>query len=270
MQFAINYSPQALNLWRDGKIQVDLFKCPDWLDLVDEVSRRHKFYVHMSLMVGLGTLPDADLDALARWLDRGETRVVNTHLAVNRTGFAPGQPITKEAVITRVVDELLPLCQRFGGERVVVENVPYPTRAGYGDELPEAVDPAVISAVVERTGCGLLLDLAHAIRACEGAGRADVRAYLDAMPTHALRELHVVGLMPEADELGMRHDHFALGDEDWALAEWAVGRIRSGAWRQPERMAFEYGGIGEKFAWRSDPAVIAAQAPRLYALAKSI
>ena len=136
--------------------------------------------------------------------------------------------------------------------------------------LKEVVDPAVISEVVCRTGCGLLLDIAHAIRACEGSGRVDVQAYLNALPTHKLRELHVVGILPEPDEQGIRHDHFAMTETDWAMTEWALAQIRAGAWREPETMAFEYGGVGDKFAWRSESAVIAAQAPRLYALAKAL
>ena len=270
MQFAINYSPQALQLWREGKIQVDLFKCPDWLDLVAEVSHYHALYVHCSLIVGLGQLADVDMDALAGWLDTGDTQVINTHLGVLRSDFAPGERITCEAVITRVVRELEKLCERFGPERIVIENTPYPTRFWWHDQLTESVDPAVISAICERSGCGLLLDLAHAIRTCEGTGRGDIHGYLDAMPVHRLRELHIVGILPEADELGIRRDHFAMTESDWAIAEYALGQIRAGHWRHPERMAFEYGGIGEKFEFRSDPAVIAAQAPRLYALAKSV
>ncbi len=268
MQFAINYSPQALRLWREGVISVDLFKCPDWPDLVAEVSRYHALYVHYSLIVGLGQLADVDMDALARWLDTGETQVINTHLTALRSDFAPGEEISREDVTTRIVRELEPLCQRFGPERVVVENLAYPTRFWREDQLPESVDPAVISAVCERSGCGLLLDLAHAIRACEGTGRGDIHGYLNAMPVQRLRELHVVGLLPEGDELGIREDHFAMTESDWAIAEYALGQILAGNWRHPERMALEYGGIGEKFAFRSDPAVIAAQAPRLYDLAK--
>ena len=269
MQFAINYSPQALQLWRDGLIHVDLFKCPDWPDLVAEVSQYHALYVHCSLIVGLGRLADVDLELLARWLDTGETKVINTHLGVRRSDFAPGEGITCEAIVSRIVRELEVLCKRFGPERVVVENLGYPTRFWWDDQLPESVDPALLSAIIERSGCGLLLDLAHAIRACEGTGRSDIHSYLDAMPVHRLRELHVVGLLPERDELGIREDHFAMAESDWSIAEYALGQIRASHWRHPERMAFEYGGIGEKFAFRSDAGIIAAQAPRLYALAKS-
>ena len=270
MRFAINYSPQSLRLWRAGRIQVDLFKCPDWPRLVAEAGGNHDVYVHTSLYAGRGLDADYDLDLLSRWLRTTETTVVNTHFAILKSDFASASAITPEAVIERAVRDVEGLGERFGVENVLIENAPYWKRGRLGELAVEVVDPAVISAVVQRSGCGLLLDIAHAIRACEGTGRADVKAYLNALPVHALRELHVVGILPEPDEDGVRRDHFAMTDEDWALTEWALARIRAGSWREPETMAFEYGGIGEKFAWRSDAAVIAEQAPRLYELAKSV
>jgi len=272
MKFAINYSPQAEKLWRGGHIQVDLFKCPDWPDLVAKVGAMHKLYVHCSLITWRGELDNVDFAQLQRWLDCTETLVINTHFALAESEFAPESRISPETVITRAQRVLSPLCERFGAENIVIENLPYPAPSSSWSEalLKEAVDPAVLSEVVQRTGCGLLLDVAHAIRACEGSGRRDVKAYLDALPVHALRELHVVGILPEPDDEGIRHDHFAMTEGDWAMTEWALGRIRSGAWREPETMAFEYGGVGERFAWRSESAVIAAQAPRLYQLAKSV
>ena len=270
MRFAINYSPQAEKLLREGRIQVDLFKCPDWRDLVERVSRRHKVYVHCSLYAGRGLDLPVDFDSLQHWLDATDTLVINTHFAALRSEFPAGAPITVEAVIERAVESLERLGEGIGMERLVIENVPYPTRRWYGELLPEVVDPAVISEVIRRTGCGLLLDLAHAIRACEGTGRSDVQGYIQQMPLQALRELHVVGIVEEPDELGIRQDHLPMTEADWQLAEWAIAEIRCGNWREPDTLAFEYGGIGEKFEWRSEESAIARQAPRLYALAHSV
>ena len=271
MNFAINYSPQAEKLWREGRIQVDLFKCPDWPELVAKVGAIHKLYVHCSLITWRGELDQVDFAQLQRWLDTTETRVINTHFALAQADFGEGS-VTPEMVIEQAARVLSPLCERLGAENVVIENLIYPAPAGVWQDvlLKEVVDPAVISEIVSRTGCGLLLDIAHAIRACEGSGREDIRAYLKALPTQALRELHVVGILPEPDEQGIRHDHFAMTEADWAMTEWALAQIRAGAWRKPETMAFEYGGLGDKFAWRSESAVIAAQAPRLYEMAKSV
>ena len=270
MKFAINYSPQAEKLWREGRIQVDLFKCPDWPDLVEKVAGIHHLYVHFSLRAGGGDLDASDLAWAREWLESTETRLINTHFWARKSEYPADEPPTVEAIIERAVRDVEALGERFGVERVVIENVPHPTRALHDDLLTEVADPAVISEVTRRAGCGLLLDIAHAIRACEGTGRGDIRAYLDAMPVNALRELHVVGILPEADENGIRRDHFAMTDADWEIAQWAVEQIGLGRWRAPDTLAFEYGGIGEKFAWRSDETVIAAQAPRLYKLAKSV
>ena len=270
MQFAINYSPQAEKLWRAGQIQVDLFKCPDWPELVKRVGEFHSVYVHGSLQAGRGRLRSADYELLRQWLDTTDTTVINAHFAVGVLDFSAAQAITPEAVIERTVRDLEALSKQIPVENIVIENIPAPDPGWNDDMLPEVVDPAVISEVVRRSGCGFLLDIAHAVRACEGTGRADVKAYLNTMPVHALRELHVVGILPEPDEYGVRQDHFAMTESDWAIAEWAVGQIRQGVWRQPDTMAFEYGGVGEQFAWRSEEAVIAAQAPRLYQLAHSV
>ena len=270
MRFAINYSPQAEKLWCHDLIQVDLFKCPDWHDLVASVSKMHKVYVHCSLYVGSGLHPQLDLGALRQWLDSTETLVINTHLAVLKSDLPPKTANTAETIIEYAVRDLEILGERFGMERVVVENVPYQTKTWYGELLPEVVDPALISEVVRRSGCGFLLDIAHAIRSCEGTGCEDVKAYINAMPVHVLRELHIVGITPESDALGIRSDHFPMTEADWDMAEWAIGQIRAGCWAKPDTLAFEYGGIGEKFEGRSESAVIAEQAPRLYQLAKSV
>lgn len=270
MRFAINYSPQAEKLWRERHIQLDLFKCPDWPDLVLRVGAIHNLYVHTSLITWGRGRDKIDFAQLRRWLDTTETLVINTHFALEKADFAPDSRITPEKIVERAARLLSPLCERFGADNIVIENLPYPDGVWTDVLLPEIVDPAVISEVVRRTGCGLLLDIAHAIRSCEGTGREDVEAYLNALPVHALRELHVVGILPEPDEDGVRHDHFAMTEADWAMTEWALDQIRAGNWRVPETMAFEYGGVGERFAWRSESAVIAAQAPRLYELAKSV
>jgi sugar phosphate isomerase/epimerase len=272
MRFAINYSPQAQKLWQDGQIQIDLFKCPDWRDLVAKVGELHKLYVHCSLITWRGELQNIDFALLQRWLDTTDTLAINTHFALAQSDFPPNSRITAEAVVEHALRVLSPLCERFGAENIIIENMPYPAPAGVWQDAPlkEVVDPAVISEIVSRSGCGLLLDIAHAIRACEGTGRKDPKAYLNALPVRALRELHVVGILPEPDEDGIRHDHFAMTETDWEITEWALKQIRIGAWRKPDTLAFEYGGVGNRFAWRSEAAVIAAQTPRLYQLAKSV
>ena len=270
MKFAINYSPEALQLWQDNEIQVDLFKFPPWEELRPYMQLGPAAYIHFGNIVGGPYAVEHDHEILRMWLDTTDTQVINTHLAISASDFGDGTPITPEAVIRKAIECVDRLGRHFGNDRVVVENPPFPMAKRDAGLLAEVVDPAVVCEIVRRSSCGLLLDVAHAIRTCEGTGRSDVQAYLNAMPVNALRELHVVGILPDKNEFGVREDHFAMTDDDWAVAEWAVGQIRAGQWREPETMAFEYGGVGELFDWRSETDVIAAQAPRLYQLAHSV
>lgn len=270
MKFAINYSPQAEQLVHDGTIQVDVYKCPSWDDLVPRVHQSHSAYVHFSFIAGRNQFGDVDLDWVERWLDTTDTLVINTHLAVCEDDFATGEAITVDCIIEKVVRDVEFFGKRFGNERVIVENIPYPDPGWQDGLLKECVDPAVISQIVEQTGCGLLLDVAHAIRACEGIGETDIKGYLNAMPVHALRELHVVGILPDIDEDGVRQDHYPLLESDWEMVEFSIQQLRDKKWHKPDVMAFEYGGVGPLFENRSDSSVIAEQASRLYQLAQSV
>lgn len=270
MKFAINYSPQAEQLLNDGKIQVDLFKLPSWDDLVPDIHSKYGGYVHFGFLAGNKMVCDVDLNWVQMWLDTTHTQYINTHLVIQDTDFAEDEVISVESVIAKAVADVEFLGEHFGNDRVIVENIPYPDPGWNDGVLKEAVDPTVITEIVQRTGCGLLLDVAHAIRACEGLGVTDIKGYINQMPVHALKELHVVGLLPENDENGVRQDHYELLPDDWEMVEWSVAQIRDGKWNEPYLMAYEYGGVGSLFASRSKTDVIEAQVPRLYALAKSV
>ena len=270
MKFAINYSVPAEQLLNEGTIQVDLFKCPSWDDLVPRVQQAYGAYVHFGFKAGRGQLDNVDLDWVDNWLNITETRMINTHLAVCDSDFAKDEKITVEGVIERAIRDVEFFGERFGNDRVMIENIPYPDPGWNDGLLKEAVDPTVISQIVEQSGCKLLLDVAHAIRSCEGTGITDIKGYLNAMPVHALRELHIVGLLPYRDEHGVRHDHVEMLDDDWTMAEWSIAQIRDGKWHEPDVLAFEYGGVGGLFEKNCEPSVIAEQAPRLYRLAHSV
>jgi len=55
----------------------------------------------------------------------------------------------------------------------------------------------------------------------------------------------------------------ALTADDVATFRAALGRVRAGAWPAPETVAFEYGGVGPVFEWRTDRGVLAEQVPLL-------
>ncbi|MBN1149181.1 MAG: DUF692 family protein [Anaerolineales bacterium] len=269
MLFAINYSNQAAALLAQGQIQIDRFKTPNWPEMVAEAQRQQRVAVHFNLKAGRGEAQRADWQAIDDALQRTGTPFVNLHLEA-RMEDLPCAPMAgddlacREGVIQRMVADLRAAVERFGAGQVIAENVPY--RSPAGQVLRACVEPGVIRRALDETGCGLLLDIAHARISASSLGM-DEREYMSALPVERLRELHFsgVGVLD-----GWPQDHLAAQEADWAALEWALARIQVGEWACPWMLAFEYGGVGEKFAWRSDQEVIAAQAPRVYELVKSI
>lgn len=84
-----------------------------------------------------------------------------------------------------------------------------------------------ISEVIRRTGCGLLLDVNNVYVSCINHQR-EALSYIDALPLHAVREIHLAGFAEDTDSLGDRlliDDHGApIDNAVWQLYEQALTR----------------------------------------------
>lgn len=264
MRLAINYSPQAAHLSAIGDIQFDLYKCPDWPDMVAEAKTQHPVYVHFPIHAARGTLEQVDWAHVERFLNETETHYVNMHVSPDVALFA-GLTIDStdakwiEPLFERVMHDVNILVGRYGAGRVILENVPYDPDY----RLPRlATEPAFFRRVVDESGCGLLLDVAHARIAALHLDMDEI-AYLNAMPGHKLRELHITGTLYD-DSKKVWRDHFAMKSQDWHLVEHVMDQICDAAWAEPDIVTLEYGGTGNLFNWRSETHVIAADLPRLH------
>ena len=84
-----------------------------------------------------------------------------------------------------------------------------------------------IREVIRRTGCGLLLDVNNVYVSCINH-QQDPLAYLDALPLHAVGEIHLAGFAEDSDSLGDRlliDDHGApIDNAVWQLYQQALQR----------------------------------------------
>lgn len=264
VRLAVNYSPAAAALAGGGAVEIDLFKCPPWPEVVAEAGRLREVFVHFDLTVGDGVPPAAALEEAERWVERTATPYVNAHLAP-AAGSLPATGAVA-AALRRARDGVEALAARFGRHRLALENVPWERRAGY-EIHPVAAEPEMVKRAVAQGDCGLLLDLAHARLAAEERGEA-IRPYVEGLPTDRLVELHVTGL--GSDEEGRRRDHMPMTGEDYGLLQWALEQIADGRWRRPWAVVLEYGGVGPLFAWRSEEAVLARDLPRIAGLLRRV
>lgn len=273
MKLAINYSIPTAQLLSAGKIEFDTFKCPDWPEMISEAQVYLPVAVHFTLKAGSGKLARPEMvktwDLVERLQEATHTPYVNLHLTPTIKNY-PGipadtpEPEQYEQVVERLFADVSAAVKRFGGEQVILENVPYGGRDG--KFMRPAVEPVVIRRLMEEMGCGLLLDIAHARLAAFGLGMSEFE-YMAQLPGERLRELHFTGL-GRVD--GHYLDHFPISESDWPALDWVLERIRTGQWARPWLLAFEYGGVGEKFDWRTDPAVISEQVPQLYRKVKDV
>lgn len=267
MLLAINYSPQAAALVSENRISLDRFKCPEWPDMIAEASQIRPVAVHFTLAAGRGKLHKTDWKLVERFMMQTDTPYVNLHLEPHVNDFPgidPDDPAQYERVIEQMIADIRMVAKRFGPERVIVENVPF---RGQGYKiLRPAVLPEIFTQVLETTGCNLLLDISHA-RIAAHYLEMDERKYMSSLPVHRLCEMHFTGLHNLDGQL---QDHLEILDTDWPALDWVFDQIRSDQWKKPWMLAFEYGGVGEKFDWRSRSQVIATQAPLLYERTKDI
>lgn len=267
MKFAVNYSPQAADLLADQRIALDLFKCHPIPEILDPARASLPIYIHFPLNTCDDSIASADWQRYHTLLEETGTPYINLHLTAPASQFPhlpvdTSHPAHFQEVADRMIRDVEAIAKHCGAKRVIVENVVY--RGPDGKTLYPSVAPEVITRIVRETGCGLLLDTAHATLTAEALGIA-TQDYIAQLPTGSIREWHVTGVQFHA-AVGKLRDSMPMQEADWRLTEWAMAQIASGRWSWPWVVALEYGGIGPIFEWRSEPEVLAEQAPRLHAL----
>ena len=269
MKLAINFSHQAADLVRKGKIEIDLFKSPDWAEVIEQAAEIRPVGVHFDLNVPFSNSTLPDWQCIAALREQTGTPYVNAHFAPRSADFdarTPGETVEsiRNRMIEAAIQDLDQIIERFGAENVILENYPYHAQdekwSCYG------AHPDVIKQIVCETGCGLLLDISHARISAHAIGM-DEHSYMGLLPIETLRELQFTGIH-NLD--GRLTDHLPVLDSDWPVLEWVLERISCGHWPPAWMLAFEYGGVGEKFAHRSHASVIAEQVPRMYVLVHAV
>ena len=262
MKFAVNYSTPLRRLLKENAVQVDLIKCPDWEGMIAEAEQLGDVTLHYDLKAGLGATFEVDFTRIKSLKDRTQTPHVNTHL-VTPESFDPEDGQALEEINQLWREEIGLMVEHLGKMDVALEQFPYTDAT---PNILTAADSTTFSQVVLDTGCQLLLDLAHASITSQSLG-IKVQDYIEALPLDRLVELHITGIRPHN---GILTDHFQMMPDDWRLFEWALDEIRAGNWKKPSVVAFEYGGIGAPFVWRTDYEFLKTQIPKLYDMVHNV
>ena len=184
------------------------------------LSARLPLSVHgVGLSIGGQSLDASHLDRIAALLARHPAASFSEHLAWSTHDgrfFGDLLPLPYDAATLRRVCRHVSRVQDRLGRRMLLENPS--TYLAYATSTLD--EPQFLADVVARTGCGLLLDLNNVHVSCHNLGH-DPRAYLAALPLHAVGEIHLAGHAVEAldaDTTLLIDDHGSpVREPVWAL-----------------------------------------------------
>ncbi|MDR7285817.1 uncharacterized protein (UPF0276 family) [Pseudomonas corrugata] len=175
---------------------------------------------------GDGPLDTQHLKRLAALIERYQPCAFSEHLAWSSHGpvfLNDLLPLAYDNATLNRVCEHIDQAQNTLKRPMLLENP-----ATYLAFERSTIDEAdFISEVIQRTGCGLLLDVNNVYVSCTNH-RRDPEAYIDALPLHAVGEIHLAGFSEDTDSLGDRlliDDHGAPIDTAvWSLYQRVLER----------------------------------------------
>lgn len=252
MKLAVNYSDILLELLtQNPELPVDYIKVPTipfpecWIQF-DQGEIRRKLLPHLAQagIIALGrTNPDEQFNRalIDRVLKRTNPPYLSTHFEARLDCFPeyreyqhqnhPGlRRVLRDhflKAIATVKDSInIPL---------VLENFPY---YFWWQHYKTASEPEFLAEICAAGDCGFLLDIAHA-RCSSWHFEIDLKTYLDALPLHRLREIHLAGTQIRPGE-GLRDSHTAIDATDYHTLEYLLQKA------EPQIVTIEYGGMPEK------------------------
>lgn len=195
---------------------------------LEAVRARYPLSLH-GVALGIGgveALDRAHLARLAALVRSYQPASFSEHLAWSSHGGVFHNdllPLPYDDATLAVVCAHVQQAQEHLGLRLLLEN----PSTYFEFEASTLAEAQFLSEVVARTGCGLLLDLTNAHVSCVNRG-AEPLAYLQALPLHAVREVHLAGCAHDADAAGaslLIDDHgSAVPDAVWTLYRWLIAR----------------------------------------------
>ena len=124
MNFAVNYSNPLIQLVKEGSVNIDLIKCPDWEGMLKKAEPYGEITVHFDLKAGLGSTFDADFSHIKAIKEQTCTPHVNTHLVApkNLDTDIPNE-VRKINKLWR--EEIQIMTDHLGESSVALEHFPY-------------------------------------------------------------------------------------------------------------------------------------------------
>lgn len=195
------------------------------MEMLESLAAMYPFVAH-SLSLSIGDAHPFDRDYLGNvraFLDRFEIAVYGDHLSLSRDSrgyLYELVPVPRTPASAAFIADKINAVQEFLSRRLALENISY-----YYEEEDQMPEAEFIASLIERTGCGLLLDVNNVYVNGRNHG-GDPVAFLNALPPDAVSYYHVAGHLdqPEHDRILDTHGT-PVADDVMKLGAYAVQRF---------------------------------------------
>ena len=228
-QLAATYSPYLHELLGQKKVSLDGIEFTPWqsvsllLNILPELADYLSYFHGSNLTARMALLPGSRLK-LSKALHLTRARWFSTHISLLPPGwiwlslrfgiYLPSPPL--ELLLSRFIRNVERLKSEYSSIPLLLENMPVEPCRIY----KHLKSPVLIREVLEKTGCGLLLDLPHARIAAEAFGM-ETTEYIQQLPLDRVLEIHPAG--PGRHRNGTLIDkHCEMLSEDYKLLNWAL------------------------------------------------
>lgn len=228
VHFAEALASPAVGLWFEVHAENYMVEGGPRLAMLEALRREKPLSLH-GVGLSLAGAEDPDpghLAALKALCRRFQPFLVSEHLAWSRSGgiaFPDLLPFPRTTEALRCVGRNIDIAQSALGRQILIEN-PSLYLALDGHEWSET---DFLAELVRRTGCRLLIDVNNVFVSARNLGFAP-EAYLDALPTDAIGEIHLAGHRadPEHGDALLIDSHDApVSDEVWDLYARLLARL---------------------------------------------
>lgn len=228
-ELAVNYSVSLLSLIRAGDAPIDSIEVGPWFS-PQEIEQQQQecpgypFQFHAGSFISRYRYRRTAIKKLSGYMACTQSQWLSLHLELlpilvyhfgSKFGLNLNPPGARKAKKT-FLHYLAQVKNAFEAP-IILENLASLPQSKYA----YAADPALISEIVRSSGCGFLLDIAHARVASSYLGMK-VHDYLECFPLDLVRQIHVSG----AREINgtLKDAHEAMQGEDYAILKWLLQR----------------------------------------------
>jgi len=195
-----------------------------WKRVLDQVAKDYPLLCH-GLSLSIGSPDELDkmfLNDLKAFLDHYDVKIYSEHLSYSKCDNAHLYDLLpipfREDAVEHIVDRIQKV-QDHLGRQIALENVSYYTPLG-----AEMKEEEFISEIVERSGCGLLLDVNNVyVNAFNHS--YDAKSYISSLPLNSVRYIHMAGHMKVSEDCIIDTHGEAIIDPVYELFDWTLGQL---------------------------------------------